>query len=85
MFLYLIKPELEIKFFQGSGLKHLQKSLLKSRVIYIPENRELEPFNKQVVPIFNIISENIRENQHLISLKDWILPALMNGQVTIAD
>ena len=85
LFLYLIKPELEIKFFQGSGLKHLQKSLLKSRVIYIPENRELEPFNKQVVPIFNIISENIRENQHLISLKDWILPALMNGQVTIAD
>lgn len=67
-YLYLllksIKPELDQKFFQGTGLKHLQKPLLKDRPIYIPTEQELNSFNKQIQPMFNIISENTRENQH---------------------
>ena len=66
-------------------LKHLQKPLLKDRPIYIPEKMELEGFNRQVMPMFDIISENTRENQQLTSLRDWLLPMLMNGQATISD
>lgn len=88
-YLYLllvsIKPELNQKFFQGTGLKHLQKPLLKDRPIYIPDFEELKTFNEQVTPMFNIISENTRENQELITLRDWLLPMLMNGQATIGD
>ena len=88
-YLYLllvsIKPELNQKFFQGTGLKHLQKPLLKDRPIYIPDFDGLKIFNKQVNPMFNIISENTRENQELITLRDWLLPMLMNGQATISD
>ena len=88
-YLYLmffsIKPELDQKFFQGTGLKHLQKPLLKDRPIYVPEKLELEAFNRQVMPMFDIISENTRENQQLTSLRDWLLPMLMNGQATISD
>lgn len=88
-YLYLlltsIKPELDKKFFQGTGLKHLQKQLLKDRPIYIPEKQELKAFNEQIVPMFNIISENTRENQQLSALRDWLLPMLMNGQATIDD
>ena len=88
-YLYLllvsIKPELNKKFFQGTGLKHLQKPLLKDRAIYIPNPTELNKFNKQIVPMFNIISENTRENQKLIQLRDWLLPMLMNGQAIIED
>ena len=88
-YLYLllvsIKPELNQKFFQGTGLKHLQKPLLKDRPIYIPDFDGLKFFNKQVNPMFNIISENTRENQELITLRDWLLPMLMNGQATISD
>ena len=88
-YLYLmllsLKPELDQKFFQGTGLKHLQKPLLKDRPIYIPEKSELEVFNGNVRPMFDSISENIRENQQLISLRDWLLPMLMNGQATISD
>ena len=44
-YLYLllvsIKPELNQKFFQGTGLRHLQKPLLKDRPIYIPDFEEL--------------------------------------------
>lgn len=88
-YLYLllvsIKPELNQKFFQGTGLKHLQKPLLKDRPIYIPDFEKLKTFNEQVNPMFNIISENTRENQALITLRDWLLPMLMNGQATISD
>lgn len=88
-YLYLllvsIKPELNQKFFQGTGLKHLQKPLLKDRDIYIPDFEELQIFNEQVNHMFNVISENTRENQELIALRDWLLPMLMNGQATISD
>ena len=85
LMLFSIKPELDQKFFQGTGLKHLQKPLLKDRPIYVPEKKELEVFNRQVMPMFDIVSENTRENQQLISLRDWLLPMLMNGQATISD
>lgn len=85
LMLFSIKPELDQKFLQGTGLKHLQKPLLKDRPIYVPEKLELEAFNRQVIPMFDIISENTRENQQLTSLRDWLLPMLMNGQATISD
>ena len=88
-YLYLllmsIKPELNQKFFQGTGLKHLQKPLLKDRPIYIPSKEELDAFNKQIMPMMNIIAENTRENNQLTSLREWLLPMLMNGQATISD
>ncbi|WP_207708704.1 restriction endonuclease subunit S [Clostridium porci] len=88
-YLYLlllsIQPELDQKFFQGTGLKHLQKPLLKDRPIYIPVETEIEAFNQQVMPLFDTISANFKENQQLIALRDWLLPMLMNGQATIED
>lgn len=85
MFLESIKPELDKKFFQGTGLKHLQKPLLKDRPIYIPLDHEIEYFNSIVQPYLELISENTRESQHLIAFREWLLPILMNGQATITD
>ena len=88
-YLYLlllsIKAELNQKFFQGTGLKHLQKPLLKSRLIYIPSEEEIKGFNSKVQPLMDMISANTRENKRLINLRDWLLPMLMNGQVTVGD
>ncbi len=85
LFLESIKPELNKKFFQGTGLKHLQKPLLKGRPIYIPSESEAEAFNKKVQPWLSMISNNTRESQQLTALRDWLLPMLMNGQAAIAD
>lgn len=88
-YLYLlllsIKPELNQKFFQGTGLKHLQKPLLRDRKVYIPTDCEIADFNSRVKPWMNQISANTQENKQLISLRDWLLPMLMNGQATISD
>ena len=85
LLLNAIKPEIDKKFFQGTGLKHLQKPLLKDRPIYIPTTDELSAFNAQIMPMMTKISENTIENQQLIQLRDWLLPMLMNGQATVAD
>lgn len=86
-YLYLllesIKLELNLKFFQGTGLKHLQKPLLRDRSIYIPSDNELNKFNSDVKPWLSMISDNIRESEELISLRNWLLPMLMNGQASI--
>lgn len=88
-YLYLllnsIRQELNLKFFQGTGLKHLQKPLLKNRPIYIPSNEEISAFNADIKPWFTLISDNIRESYRLSALRDWLLPMLMNGQATISD
>ena len=56
-YLYLllvsIKPELNQKFFQGTGLKHLQKPLLKDRPIYVPDFKELQIFNESATDTVN--------------------------------
>ena len=88
-YLYLlllsIKPELNQKFFQGTGLKHLQKPLLKDRLIYIPSEEEIKGFNSKVQPLMDMISANTRDNIRLINLRDWLLPMLMNGQATVSN
>lgn len=88
-YLYLllksIKNELNIKFFQGTGLKHLQKPLLKLRDIYLPNESELTIFNNYVRPILSMVSHNTCQSETLSALRDWLLPMLMNGQATISD
>ena len=49
------------------------------------------PFNSKIarryneIPLITILSSHIQENQKLISLRDWLLHMLMNGQATISD
>jgi type I restriction enzyme S subunit len=82
LFLNTIKIEIGKKYFKGTALKHLQKDLLRNHKIYIPPYDELEKFNCVVQPCFDKISENLRENYQLAKLRDFLLPLLMNGQVS---
>ena len=56
-------------------------SLLAYKVAYCPEI--IEKFNE--ISAVSIIAKNVQENQRLISLRDWLLPMLMNGQATVSD
>lgn len=85
MLLNSISPELDQKYFLGTGLRHLQKPLLKKRPIYVPSESELEKFNSVAVPAMTLVSENLRQNRRLSQLRDWLLPMLMNGQATVAS
>jgi len=87
LYLYLksIKSDLNRKFFNGSGLKHLQKHLFKQENIYLPTKEELNNFNDKVKSFFDTITVNKLENKKLNSLKEFLLPMLMNGQINVDD
>ena len=81
MYLLSMKNILDIKYFQGTGLKHLQKDLLKNTKIVYPNKLLLEKFNNLIKNLFIKSSDILRENQELTSLRDYLLPLLMNGQI----
>ncbi len=48
----------------------------------VPKPEHLAAFNKIVDPMFNSILAHQQQNKELAQLRDWLLPMLMNGQVT---
>lgn len=85
LYLLSIKEYLFTKFFHGTGLKHLQKSLLKNEVVLVPNEMVLFYLNKIVDPISRKIELCLAENYQLVKLRDFLLPLLMNGQITFKD
>ena len=85
LFLHLLtcKEELQKKYFQGTGLKHLQKDQLRNKEIYIPNEDEIAIMNKLFIPNLKSYSLNFIQNHRLKNLRDYLLPLLLNGQVVI--
>jgi type I restriction enzyme S subunit len=42
-------------------------------------------FQKIVNPIYSKLVKNKKENQQLTAIRDWLLPMLMNGQITVGE
>lgn len=59
------------------------KFLKESRIV-LPERSVAQRYQDVVTPWFEKIKQSIFENQELSRLRDWLLPMLMNGQVTVA-
>ena len=85
LFIKSIEDMLDIKYFAGTGLKHLQKDLFKNTHIVIPNEKILKRFNVISNKIFNKISKIYKENKELQKTRDYLLPLLMNGQVSFKD
>lgn len=78
-----LQPSMDRNFFQGTGLKHLQKNLLRDFLIVIPNTKVIDKFKVIINDSFKHESHIYRENKELNSIRDFLLPMLMNGQVTI--
>ncbi len=48
-------------------------------------SRQLKAYDAIVSKCNDMIFINSNENQQLTQLRDWFLPMLMNGQVTVSD
>jgi type I restriction enzyme, S subunit len=62
---------------------HITQDHLKQSRISIAPNKLIDNLHQIIAPILNKVVKNSEENQNLIELRDWLLPMLMNGQVTI--
>lgn len=80
---HLVKTISVIQIMSGSiQLKINQENLLNVKVC-LPHKELLSQFASFAIPIRKQLINKIEENQQLASLRDWLLPMLMNGQVRV--
>lgn len=72
-------------FSAGTNVLGLDSDGFKDFKLLIPTNDVLIKFNKIVMDNEMYKSNLINENQELASLRDFLLPMLMNGQVTFKE
>ena len=65
----------------GATQEAVNNEDLNSIKLLIPSYNILNSFNKRIVPLLQKKIDNVKENQELTSLRDFLLPLLMNGQV----
>ena len=84
---FFFLKSLEEHIQSGSGgtiLKNVNQGTLNALKIVLPkEDSTVSKFNNLIEPIFGKITNVQKQNQHLTTLRDWLLPMLMNGQVTV--
>ncbi|MEO5979719.1 MAG: restriction endonuclease subunit S [Chryseolinea sp.] len=68
-----------------SGRKRVSSTDLELFEMPIPTNEILKRFELLASPFFKTTTSNVRENQELSEIRDWLLPMLMNGQVKVGD
>lgn len=69
----------------GSILQNVSQETLAGVSLCLPNENIVKLFNEQVNNILEKIHAVIDENQELASLRDFLLPMLMNGQIKIED
>lgn len=70
----------------GSILKNVSQGTLKDVGIAMPPDEDrsvIEMFNATLNPILDKLNFSHQENQQLEQLRDWLLPLLINGQITV--
>ena len=81
------KPVYE--YLHNSSMASTRSSLNENNISYInlvvPDNKIIEDFNIYAKNYIEINLKIIEENQRLKSLKEFILPFLMNGQINVDD
>ena len=68
---------------RGSAQPHVYPKDLEVLNLVKPCENLLKSFDEKVKDLNEKISVNLKENQQLVELRDWLLPMLMNGQVTV--
>lgn len=71
------------QYASGSTFKEISGSTLKTVKIVLPKTTIAEAYTSSVRSIFFKQDLVERENEQLTQLRDWLLPMLMNGQVTV--
>lgn len=67
----------------GSILQNVSQDTLKSLYVPMPNDEVINSFNEKTIPMIEMIQHAIDENSELARLRNWLLPMLMNGQVTV--
>jgi type I restriction enzyme S subunit len=67
----------------GTSQQNLSNQIIRDYQIVVPPNDVLRGFNDYIKPLFAQIRIDQQENRQLAKLRDWLLPMLMNGQISV--
>ena len=71
------------QFASGTGINNLTNEHFSKTIFSFPPNKIISDFNMKVEKIYQQLGIFEQENMKLISLRNSLLPLLMNGQVTL--
>ncbi|WP_352296722.1 restriction endonuclease subunit S [Pseudoalteromonas sp. 20-MNA-CIBAN-0454] len=77
------QPVIESAANGSTGQVELSKSFLEDIDVIIPSDSIVKRFEEFVTPLVPELASRESENEQLVQLRDWLLPMLMNGQVTV--
>lgn len=81
---YLLSSQGLEKMNSDSAVPGLNREAALSTLAVIPSEVLIQQFELKLAPVFKKLHNIEQENQQLAQLRDWLLPLLMNGQVTVA-
>lgn len=85
---YISQPQFEQTknmLAHGATQKAISNSDLSSVTILEPDDATLQKFAGIVYPMLELIDNCRQQSKQLASLRDWLLPMLINGQATIKE
>lgn len=90
-FRYFINTFLQSEWFKsyinnqcmGTNINNLKNTHITTCEIICPASDIAALFENKMMPIYSKLASNTQENSQLTKLREWLLPLLMNGQVTI--
>ena len=90
-FRYFINTFLQSKWFKsyinnqcmGTNINNLTNTHITKCEIICPASDVAALFENKMMPIYSKLASNTQENSRLTKLREWLLPLLMNGQVTV--
>ena len=69
----------------GSAVPSMTTDILNSLEVRIPSSERLAGFEGLVAPLYRTIKDNIRQSATLATLRDTLLPKLMNGEIDVSQ
>lgn len=90
-FRYFINTFLQSEWFKsyiknqcmGTNINNLTNKHITKCEIICPASDVAALFENKMMPIYSKLASNTQENNLLTKLREWLLPLLMNGQVTV--
>lgn len=69
----------------GNTFANMNKDDFSSILLPYPKKEIVNKYSETVKSAFDKVLLNSQESDHLMKLRDWLLPMLMNGQVTVNE
>ncbi|ARV16635.1 restriction endonuclease subunit S [Polaribacter sp. SA4-12] len=69
----------------GTKMPRANWNILKDYALPICKGKILSDFQSVLNPIILKLESNVKQNKKLSELRDWLLPMLMNGQVSVGS